>query len=158
VHERLRATSEIVDLRRGHAERERQSKAAWDALMAIERLHRGLRTHKEPGRNRGRILRVAGELLGARSLSWVSRLGDGEVTLEGEQLLSGWEWRQLVDHLAASHLRDGFAYLLVNEPRASQWGARFPRIQNLLAVPILEKNVLGWVLALNKGQVNRPDS
>jgi len=153
VHDRLRGASEMGDLRRSQAERDRQSKIAWDAIMAIERLHRSLRTHKEPARNRRRILRIAGELLGVRSLAWVSRLGDGDVVLEGEQILSPWDCGQLVDHLADPNLRDQSGYVLVNEARESRWGARFPQIQNLLAVPVVEKTLLGWVLAFNKRQV-----
>ena len=73
VHDRLRGARDIRDRRRSQAEQDRQSMIAWEAIMGLERLHRNLRIHKEPARNRGRILRVAGELLGVPSLAWVSR-------------------------------------------------------------------------------------
>ena len=90
---------------------------AWDAIMGLERLHRNLRTHKEPARNRARILRIAGELLGVSSLAWVSLLEDGDVVLEGERLLSPWDCGQLANHLADQNLGDQSGYVLVNEAR-----------------------------------------
>ena len=141
------------DLRRGQVERDRQSKIAWDAIMCLERLHHNTRIHKEPARNRGRILRIAGELLGVPSLAWVSTLGDGEVVLEGERLLSPWDCGQLAGHLADRKRGDESGYLIINEPRESHWGSRFPQIQNLLAIPVVDKTFSGWVLAFNKGRV-----
>jgi HD-GYP domain-containing protein (c-di-GMP phosphodiesterase class II) len=150
VHDRLRAAREMCDRQRSQAEQDRQSLIAWDALMGLERLHRTLRTHKEPARNRGRILRFARELLGMSSLAWVSRLEDGDVVLEGERLLSPWDCGQLADHLTDQIPGDQPGYVLINEARASRWGARFPRIINLLAVPVSDKTISGWVLAFNK--------
>jgi HD-GYP domain-containing protein (c-di-GMP phosphodiesterase class II) len=150
VHDRLRGAREMCDLRRSQADQDRQSMIAWEAIMGLERLHHNLRIHKEPARNWGRILRAAGELLGVASLAWVSLLGDGDVVLEGERLLSPWDCGQLADHLADQNRRDQSGYVLINEARASRWGARFPQIQNLLAVPVGEKTLTGWVLAFNK--------
>ncbi len=132
---------------------DRQSMIAWDAIMGLERLHRNLRIHKEPARNRARILRIAGELLGVQSLAWVSVLGDGEAVLEGERLLSPWDCGQLADHLADQKLWDQSGYVLINEARESRWGTRFPQIQNLLAIPVVDKTLSGWVLAFNKRRV-----
>jgi len=153
VHDRLRRTRDMDELRRSQAERDRQSRIAGDAIMGLERLHRKLQIHKEPARNWGRILRVAGELLGVSSLAWVPVLGDGDVVLEGEWLLSPWDCGQLANHLADPKLRDQSGYVLINEPRESSWGARFPQIQNLLAVPVADQTFSGWVLAFNKGRV-----
>ena len=41
-------------------------------------------------------------------------------------------------------------YLIINDARESSWGARFPQIQNLLAIPVADKKLSGWVLAFNK--------
>jgi HD-GYP domain-containing protein (c-di-GMP phosphodiesterase class II) len=152
VHDRLRRAKETCDRQRSQADQDRQSMLAWDAIMNLERLHRNLQTHKEPAKNRGRILRAAGELLGASSLAWVSLLEDGDVVLEGERLLSPWDFRQIVNQLADQKLRVPSGYVLINEARKTNWGARFPRIENLLAVPVTEKSVSGWVLAVNKRQ------
>jgi HD-GYP domain-containing protein (c-di-GMP phosphodiesterase class II) len=150
VHDRLRGASDMCDRRRSQAKQDRQSMIAWEAIMGLDRLHRNLRIDKEPARNRGRILRGAGELLGVPSLAWVSLLGDGDVVLEGERLLSPWDCGQLAKHLADQNLWDQSGYVLINEARESSWGARFPQILNLLAVPVGEKTLSGCVLAFNK--------
>jgi HD-GYP domain-containing protein (c-di-GMP phosphodiesterase class II) len=152
VHDRLRGASDLRDRRRSQAEHDRQSLIAWEAIMGLERLHRRLRTHKEPARNRGRILRVAGELLGAQALAWVSLQGDEDVVLEGERLLSPWDCGQLANLLAHQTLWEESGYVLINEVREASWAARFPQILNLLAIPVAEKTLSGWVLALNKRQ------
>ena len=152
VHDRVRKARELDDRRRGQAEHNRQSMIAWEALMDLERLHRSLRIHKEPARDRKRILRVTRELLGASSLAWVSLLGDAEVLIEGERLLSPWDCSQLANQLAEQNLHEQSGYVLINEARESRWGVRFPQIMNLLAVPVAEKTLSGWVLAFNKRQ------
>ena len=40
--------------------------------------------------------------------------------------------------------------MIINEPRETSWGARFPQILNLLAIPVADKKLSGWVLAFNK--------
>jgi HD-GYP domain-containing protein (c-di-GMP phosphodiesterase class II) len=152
VHDRLRGSREIYDGRRSQADQDRQSMIAWDAIVDLERVHRNLQIHKEPARNRGRILRAAGELLGASSVAWVPLLGDGDAVLEGERLLSSWDLGQLANQLTEQNLQDQAEYVLINDARESPWGARFPRIVNLLAVSVMEKSVSGWVLAVNKRQ------
>jgi hypothetical protein len=134
------------------ADQDRQSMIAWEAIMGLERLHRSAKIHKEPARERRRILRVAGELLGTRSLAWVPTQRDDEVVFEGERLLSAWDCAQLVNVLADQPAWEESGYVLVNDVRECGWGARFPRILNLLAIPVAEKTLSGWVLALNKGR------
>jgi HD-GYP domain-containing protein (c-di-GMP phosphodiesterase class II) len=73
--------------------------------------------------------------------------------LEGERLLSPWDCGQLADHLADPKLWDKAGFVLINEARESNLGARFPQIQNLLAVPVADKTFSGWMLAFNKGRV-----
>ena len=72
------------------------------------------------------------------------------MVLEGERLLSPWDCGQLANHLADQKLWDQSGYVLINEARESGWGARFPQILNLLAVPVADKTLSGWVLAFNK--------
>ncbi len=150
VHDRLVGAQDISDCQRSHAELDRRSMIAWEALIALDRLHRGTRTHKEPTRERRRILRAAGELLGAQAMAWVPTHRDDEVVVEGERLLSPWDCSQLTGVLAGqSGLRES-GYLMINDTRESSWGARFPRILNLLAIPVEDKRLSGWVLAFNK--------
>jgi len=147
---RLRFTMDSRDRQRRQAEQDRQSRIAWEAVMGLERLHRKLRVHKEPARNRGRVLRVAGELLGAQSLAWVSLQGDEDVVFEGEPLLSPWDCSQLARLLANQPVWQESGFILINQTRESPWGAQFPQILNLLAIPVADKKLLGWVLAFNK--------
>ena len=123
---------------------------AWEAMMALDRLHRGARIHKESAQERQRVLRLAGELVGAPSLAWVPVQGDDEVAFEGAPLLSPWDCGQLANILAGHGHWEESGYLIINEARQSSWGARFPQIQNLLAIPVADKKLTGWVLAFNK--------
>jgi HD-GYP domain-containing protein (c-di-GMP phosphodiesterase class II) len=150
VHDRLVGARDISDCQRSQAEQDRQSMIAWEAMMALERLHRGARIHKESTRERRRILRVAGELLGAQAMAWVPVHRDHGVVLEGERLLSPWDCDQLADVLAGQAVSEESGYLIVNESRETSWGARFPQIVNLLAIPVADRKLSGWVLAFNK--------
>ncbi len=47
VHDRLVGARGIRDCHRGQVEHDRQSMIAWEAMMALDRLHRGARIHKE---------------------------------------------------------------------------------------------------------------
>jgi HD-GYP domain-containing protein (c-di-GMP phosphodiesterase class II) len=152
VSDRLRGSKEMGDRRRNQADQDRQSMIAWEAIVDLERMHRNLQIHKEPARNRGRILRTGGELVGASSVAWVPLQGDGDVVIEGERLLSPWDVGQIANQLTEQNVRDQSEYVLINDARQSRWGARFPRIVNLLAVPVTEQSGSGWVLAVNKRQ------
>jgi len=135
------------------AELDRESIIAWEAIMGLEQLHRSAKIHKEPARERRRILRVAGELLGTRSLAWVPIHRDDDVVFEGDRLLSAWDCVQLTSTLADRPGWEESGYVLINDAQGNHWGTRFPRIRNLLAVPVAEKTLSGWVLALNKSRV-----
>ena len=99
VHDRLVGPAASATVT-SQAEHDRQSMIAWEAMMALERLHRGAKIHKEPARERRRILRLAGELIGTQSLAWVPVQRDDEVVFEGERLLSPWDCGQLANVLA----------------------------------------------------------
>jgi HD-GYP domain-containing protein (c-di-GMP phosphodiesterase class II) len=150
VHDRIRGARDIRDCQRSQAEQDRQSMIAWEAILGLERLHGAAKIHRDPARERRRVLRVAGELLGTRSLAWVPQQRDDEVVFEGEQLLSPWDCGQLVTMLADEAGWEESGYAIVNDPRESRWGARFARIQNLLAVPVADPKLSGWVMAFNK--------
>ncbi len=147
---RLRVTRDSRDRQHRQAEQDHQSRIAWETVMGLERLHRDLRVHKEPAHNRGRVLGVAGELPGAQSLAWVSLQRDEDVVFEGERLLAPWDCSQLASLLANQPLWHESGYVLINEAREQIWGAQFPQILNLLAIPVADKKLLGWVLAFNK--------
>jgi HD-GYP domain-containing protein (c-di-GMP phosphodiesterase class II) len=149
-HDRLVGARGIRDCQRSQAEQDRQSMIAWEAMMALDRLHRGAKIHKEPVRERQRVLRAAGELVGTQSLAWVPVHRDDDVVFEGERLLSPWDCGQLADILANQALWEETGYVIVNDTRETSWAARFSQVQNLLAIPIAERKLSGWVLAFNK--------
>jgi HD-GYP domain-containing protein (c-di-GMP phosphodiesterase class II) len=157
VHSRLLGDRDNRERRRTQNERDRQAMIAWEAIVDLDQLHRSLRIDTEPARNRRRILRGAGKLLGARSLAWVSLVGDRDVLIEGEPILSSCDCGQLANYLADDTRGEESGYVLENEPRKSGWGARFPRILNLMAVPVADKTMSGWVLVFNKKRAARRD-
>src|SRR5262249_38275340 len=150
VHDRLVEALGVHDRQRSQAEQDRQSMIAWEAMMALERLHRGAKIHKDSARDRQRVLRAAGELLGAQSLVWVPVQRDDDAVFEGERLLSPWDCGQLANVLANQALWEESGYVLINDTRETSWGARFPQVLNLLAIPVADRKLTGWVLALNK--------
>ena len=150
VHDRLVGAHGERDRQRTQAEHDRQSMIAWEAMMALERLHRGAKLHKDPARERQRVLRAAAELIGAQSLVWVPVQRDDDVVFEGERLLSPWDCGQLANVLASQALWEETGYVIVNETREASWGARFPQVLNVLAIPVADRKLTGWVLALNK--------
>jgi hypothetical protein len=149
-HDRLVGARGIRDCRRCQAEQDRQSMIAWEAMMALDRLHRGTKIHKEPTRERQRALRAAGELIGAQSLAWVPVQRNDDVVFEGERLLSPWDCGQLANVLAGQALWEETGYVIVNDTRDTSWAARFPQVLNLLAIPVADRKLTGWVLAFNK--------
>ena len=54
VHDRLVGAQGDRDRQRSQAEQDRQSMVAWEAMMALERLHRGAKIHKDSARERQR--------------------------------------------------------------------------------------------------------
>src|SRR5262249_52274514 len=140
------------------AEPSRQSMIAWEAIMSLERLYRATNIHKDPVRERRRILRAAGELVTAQSFVWLPPQRDEEVIFQSERLLTCWDCAQLATILNDQTLLAESGYVIVNNVRETSWGVRFPRILNLLAVPVASKQPSGWILAFNKRQAVTRDA
>ncbi len=150
VHDRLVGARGVRDRQRDQVEQDRQAMIVWEAMMSLERLHRRAKIHKESARERRRILRTAGELLGVQSMAWVPVQREDEVVFHGEQILSPWDCGQLANVLAGQAHCEEAGYMIINETRETSWGTRFPKVVNLLAIPIEERKLTGWVLAFNK--------
>jgi HD-GYP domain-containing protein (c-di-GMP phosphodiesterase class II) len=150
VYDRVVGARGARDRQRDQAEQDRQSMIAWEAMISLERLHRGARIHKESTRERQRVLRAAGELLGVHSLAWVPVQRDDDVVFEGERLLSPWDCGQLANVLAGQAQWEQSGYVIINNTGDTSWGARFPQVLNLLGIPIADRKLTGWVLAFNK--------
>ena len=81
---------------------------------------------------------------------WVPVQRDDDVLFEGERLLSPWDCGQLGNVLASQALWEETGYVIINETRETSWGARFPQLLNVLAIPLADRKLTGWLLALNK--------
>ncbi len=150
VQDRIEGAREARIRHQSRAEHDRQSMVAWEAMIALDRLNRGARIHREPNRERQRILRAAAELVGAQTMAWVPVQNDEDVILEGDRLLSPWDGNRLANLLSAQSDWEESGYLLINEVSQASWGARFPQVDHLLAVPVTDRKLAGWVLALNR--------
>ena len=152
VQERVRmATSQRARRHDGGAA-DGQLTLAWNAVMAMDELMRCVRVHKDPAKDRARVLRLAAEVLGAQAVAWVPAQADAGIVIEGEKVLSAWDFGQLADLLVADDSWEKAGYLAVTDARRTDWGVRFPRVENLLAVPLTRKSPMGWLFAINKSE------
>lgn len=150
VGDRLRLTDQLSCQRRQDEEHTQQTTACWEALLALDHLLHRVRIHKEPAKNQRRILETAFDLLDVQALVWVPLQSDAAVLVEGDSPLSAADCRQLAA-LLAPHLEARPAEpFLCNDVTAQGWGARFPRLHNLLAFALTDQGPLGWVVAVNK--------
>lgn len=160
VLERLRLACRSQGRHRTEATRERErdrdrqregtTSAAWEGILRLEHLLRSLRIDKEPTRNRKRILHAVSELIGVQAVAWVPNRNDEPVVLEGERLLSAWDFSQLGAMLAQTPDWEAHGYLIRNDLAAVGWASRFPHVANILAMPVTDRGLSGWVIALNK--------
>jgi HD-GYP domain-containing protein (c-di-GMP phosphodiesterase class II) len=123
---------------------------AWEALLAMDRVVRRLRIHKEAEKNQQRILEAAFGLLSVEALVWVPHKPDVPVLLQGEECVSPGDCRQLAAAVAACDAWQPPAPFLCNHVQANRWAIRYPHVSNLLAFQVADQTALGWVLALNK--------
>jgi putative nucleotidyltransferase with HDIG domain len=156
VADRLRQADQVLTRHRDEAGVEAQSKVAWETILRLDHLIRRLRIHKEPDRSQKRILQAAYEMLGVQTLVWVPQSANEPVRIQGAACLSAWDFRHLASRL--THVPDLQASGLVlnNEVAKTSWGARFPQIVNILALPLSDHGSIGWVIALNKREPVRP--
>ena len=149
VHDRLVGARDIRDCQRSQAEHDRQSMIAWEAMMALDGCIAAPRSTRSRRGSGGASSASPASCRGA-----VAGLGPGPAgrrgVFEGERLLSPWDCGQLANVLAGQARWEESGYLIINEPARDGWGARFPQIQNLLAIPVADKKLSGWVLAFNK--------
>ena len=70
--------------------------------------------------------------------------------VQGEGCLAPTDYRQLAGLLTKSQSPDTQAPILIDRFQEKQESARFPNIANLLALPVLDQELLGWIIAINK--------
>lgn len=118
-------------------------------MMSLEHLLRTQRIEKDPDRNRRQVLRSVAAVLQAETLLWVPAEGD-EGMLEGEPLVSPWDCGLFARLLLQGPDGARAGYVINNRVQANSWGARFPQVVNLLAVPVPSKGATNWLIALNR--------
>ncbi len=155
VADRLRQADQVLTRHRDEAGQEAQSKIAWETILRLDHVVRRLRIHKEPDRSQKRILQAAYEMLGVQTLVWVPQSANEPVRIQGEACLSAWDFRHLASRLTHAPDLQVSGLFLNNEVAKTSWGARFPQIVNMLALPLSDHSSVGWIIALNKREPAR---
>jgi HD-GYP domain-containing protein (c-di-GMP phosphodiesterase class II) len=150
VSDRLRLADQLLSRRHAEEAQHAQATSAWEALLSLDHVARGLRIDKDVAANRACILEAAHASLHARALIWIPLEVDEPVLCQGETLLTPEECQHLVRVLSQSPDFEAAAPLLCNQPAATRWGPRFPRIENLMAFALTDRRPGGWIIALNK--------
>ncbi len=150
IFDRLRIAGQTECRHRAETAKPAVASDAWEVIVRLEQLMRVQKTHKEPDKNRRRVLRSAIDLVSARSLIFVPTRSKDPVVAAGEEILSPWDSTQLATLLARSHDWEETGYLLINDPSTSPWAGRFPQVANLVAFPVLDGIPVGWLIAMNK--------
>ncbi|HEV3204857.1 MAG TPA: HD-GYP domain-containing protein [Gemmataceae bacterium] len=148
--DRLRQADQFLARHREDHSSDSQVKVAWETILRLDHVIRRLRLHKDPGKNQKRILQASFEMLGVQTLVWVPQPANEPVRIQGEALLSAWDFRQLASRLSQAPDLQASGLYICNEVDKSSWGGRFPQVRNILALPVSDQGLLGWVLAINK--------
>jgi len=150
--ERLRLTDQLTHQRAGGEEQHIQAKAAWEGLLSLDHVMRRLRLHKEPLRNLERILEGLRTTVPVACLVCVAPMPELPAVVVGDDLLSSENAQELGLILSKHPACKDDAPLFLNHVKDLSWSVRFPKVETLLALPILDGAHAGWLIALNKGQ------
>jgi HD-GYP domain-containing protein (c-di-GMP phosphodiesterase class II) len=150
VADRLRLADELLLCREQAEVQSNRVKAAWETILSLDHLVRRLRIHKDPQKNRQRVLETAFQALGVQALVWAPKQHEESIFVQGDTKLASADWRRLSDLLTHSPDRQPHGPFLCNQIANQSWGASFPSITSLLAFPVADQNVVGWVIAVNK--------
>ncbi len=126
VSERLRLTEQITRQQRSTDDQHSQAKSAWEGLLAVDQVVRRLRIHKEPTRNRQRILEAAHGVLGSQALVWVSKDPNAAMQVAGEPCLSQLECRNLTAVLAKNSDLQANGHLLCHQTGGTDFKSVLP--------------------------------
>jgi HD-GYP domain-containing protein (c-di-GMP phosphodiesterase class II) len=147
--DRLRLADQMAGQRHAAEDGAAQAKAAWEGLLALEQVMRRVRVHRDPARNRQRVLDAVFGLLGVQTLVCVPPDGQAGVCVVGEPLLAPLDFVQLAGLLAKAPAGQAGA-IFCNSPETQPWSLSFPAVSNLMAFPVCEHDAPGWVIAVNK--------
>jgi HD-GYP domain-containing protein (c-di-GMP phosphodiesterase class II) len=129
-----------------------QATGAWQVNFALADVIRRLRIHKDDEKSRERVLAAAFGLLDVQALVWVPARPAGTPLVHGHAPLAADDCHRLAEALGRSPEFRPPEPLLCNEPRLKSWGAQFPHVVNVLGFPVMDRAVVGWLLAFNKGE------
>jgi HD-GYP domain-containing protein (c-di-GMP phosphodiesterase class II) len=124
--------------------------AAWEALLGLDHVARRLRLDKEPDKNVERILEAAFEIMTASTLAWVPRDSDRQILIQGETCLARGDYRHLVELLTNNDDSSNGRPIWCDRFQDNPGAARFPALSNVLVLPVLNQELLGWMIATNK--------
>jgi putative nucleotidyltransferase with HDIG domain len=152
VGDRLRLADELAAAPRPEERPAAPAASAlpWEVLLTVDELARRLRFHRDPGKSYRRILKAAAGFLGAQMLAWVPRHADAAVVTEGETCLAAADSRELAALLARGQDPRRPGPVLIDAFQERSGAGRFPRVHNLLALPVSDPGLVGWVIAINK--------
>jgi hypothetical protein len=120
----------------------------WEALLTLDQMIRRTRIQRDTMHTARRVLEGVLPLLHARALVWVPPQPDAVPLVLGEPCLTPAD----AAHLAAALTRTAAGAtdpVFCNDVRKS-WGDRFPGVSTLLALPVGDHGLPGWVIAVNK--------
>jgi HD-GYP domain-containing protein (c-di-GMP phosphodiesterase class II) len=150
VHSRLSFTGWPLSQYRNDKPYHEQLKTLLEASKELTDLLGILRIPGDSSKNPHRILQRVAAVLSVQTLIWVPPGGEEPLVIEGDRLLSAQDCSELARRLSKSPEWDPSGYLILNDLQSCGLGARFPRIINLMAVSVDEKDGRGWLIALNK--------
>jgi HD-GYP domain-containing protein (c-di-GMP phosphodiesterase class II) len=150
VSDRLQQADELACRRLTEKAQRSQATSAWETLLTLDQVARGLRIDRDPSSYQLRILEAAHASLHVGVLLWVPPEKEEPVRCQGEAILTEEECRQLARVLAQSQDLQASAPLLCNQPHTTNWGGCFPQIHNLMAFALTDHKPSAWFIALNK--------
>ncbi len=150
VRDRLLLEGQLRHERRSVGAKTVQDSTTWDALMTLNSLARQLRAPKGQSSNQEQILKAAFGFANAHALYWIPERPELPSLIEGENLITDVEARQLAHALGQCPELKAPAPLFFNRVAMTSWGWRFPQIQTLVAFLVTDQGPLGWFVALNK--------
>jgi HD-GYP domain-containing protein (c-di-GMP phosphodiesterase class II) len=154
VADRLRLTDDLAGKAADDSQKPNDQVAPPNLLPALDGLIRSLRIHQEPAQHKERILEAALKAGLFQTLVWVPLQARASAVLKGKECLTQPDCHRLLHALTSEADFHSGAPLVCNAAVATTWGRAFPRVANLLAMPVSDPGPVGWVLAINKQDTN----
>ncbi|MFL5241379.1 MAG: HD-GYP domain-containing protein [Gemmataceae bacterium] len=158
VADRLKLTDELAGRATQGSLKRRDEIARPNLLPALDGLIRSLRIHQEPAQHKERILEAALNAGLFQTLVWIPLQARASAVLKGKECLTQPDCHRLLHALTSEADFHAGKPLLCNAAVSATWGRAFPRVANLLALPVSDPGTVGWVLALNKHEKGAADN